>query len=558
VGFLKLPDIREIALLMPAEPGRFRWGKLLSRAKFAARWIVVATAQTPMRHVYHAVYRWHVWFAIRAARKFPGTRAVYITRSMAAGAVAIGISDIDMVVVGDWPEQEQIRLMRSLGVLTAISPLYDSVLWQQVHHVDSLRNLWETDYFFQSRFDEGRRQWKLVYGEDVIAGLPAAPPERMGGASYMEVLSWWLHFIASTFGSGPTAADAIFRRSVAYKAVTEISSVERALTTGRKAESRQASLRLAMEDAAQGDRNFLERLERSASSGHLRFRGDIQKESLHYLLPLLDRIHCKLATLPSFESIGQFRVDARPDEILRTPSAIAHARRLIEHVKLRWHGYQAACLAPSAACFTPDELILLIQVKPDELPSLAQVRELCRLHAAARPALPQHITLYLLLPAGACQLEFVNLTEMWRVMLFPPSTPDLFSLIQDPEFQIDGHFPTLLSVPAWTRYSSDLAIEERNVRRSVLTRVTPDVFPSSIEIIRNVYRHLQLEVLTRSSAEGTAIFALSPAAIERALSLADASVLIPLREAYASEMRGARTDVRPLVPRIMTLLQSFS
>jgi hypothetical protein len=118
---------------------------------------------------------------------------------MATGNIDIGVSDIDMVMVGEWPEEEQIRLMRALGILSAISPLYDAGLWQQVHCADTLRNLWETDYFFQSRFDEGRTQWKLAYGSNIVAGLPPVPLERVGGGYYMEARNWWLHFVASMF-----------------------------------------------------------------------------------------------------------------------------------------------------------------------------------------------------------------------------------------------------------------------------------------------------------------------------------------------------------------------
>jgi Nucleotidyltransferase domain len=548
-------------LLMPGEAGRFRWGKLLSRAKLALRWVVVATAQAPLSHFYRGVYRAHVWYALRVAKKFKGTRAVYITRSMATGTITIGISDIDLVIVGEWPEEEQIRLMRSLGALTAISPLYDSGLWQQVYGVANLRELWETDYFFQSRFNEGRTQWKLAYGEDIIASLPPVPPDRLGGGFYMEVRSWWLHFIASTFGSGPTAKDAIFRNSIAYKAVTEIATIARTMSAGGASELRAESLRMEIEDSSGATRDFLERLEQSARRRHLGFDGDIQEESLRFLLPVLDQIHAKLGEMPSFEAIGPFRLDANSAEVLRTPSAIAHAHRLIDHVKQRWQGYQGACLAPSAAAFALDDLLLLINVNPRELPSLSQMRELTTLHAAARETLRQRISIYLLLPAGACQLEFINFTEMWRVMVFPPSTPDLFTLIQRPEFLIDGQSATLLRAPAWSRFASDLAIEERNVRRSVLSKVTPDVFPSSIEIIRNVYRHLQLEVLTRTSTNGNAVFALSPAAIERelrSLSLSDGAVLDPLRDAYARELQGETSNVRPLIPQIMSFLQRFS
>ncbi|HEY1759325.1 MAG TPA: hypothetical protein VGG72_28395 [Bryobacteraceae bacterium] len=556
-----MPDIREVSLLMPGDPGRFRWGKMLSRAKMAVRWAVVATAQTPLRFFYGSIYRAHVWYAVRVAKRFPGTRAIYVARSVAKGEIVFGVSDIDMVMVGEWPEDEQIRLMRKLGLLSALSPLYDSGLWQQVHTRESLHNLWETDYFFQSRFDEGRRQWKLEYGSDLVAALGQVPRERKAGGYYMEVRSWWLHFIASTFGSGPTAKDAIFRNSIAYKAVTEVLNIARAMQTGRAPEeSRRAALRRSIDEAQNQNRDFLSRLEESAKVGHLRFRGDIQEESLQLLLPVLDRLHADLRKLPSFAPLGEFQVDARAEELLRTPQAIAHARRLAQHLKQAWPSYRGAYLAPSAACFAMDDLLLLIEVDPAQLPDLAQLRTLCAFHEQSRARVPQRIALYLLLPSGACQLEFVNFTEMWRVLIFPPSTPDLFTLIRRPEFLIDGELPAIAGKPVWSRFARDLAVEELNVRRSVLSRVTPDVFPNSIEILRNVWRHLQLEVLVRTSAAGSAIFALSLGAVRRELqklALAEGNLLSLLEDAYQCEISGNASDVRPLIPRIMAYLTGF-
>jgi hypothetical protein len=556
-----MPDVREIMLLMPGEAGRFRWGRFFSRVKFGVRWTVAATARTPMRYLYRAIYRVHIWLAVRIANSFPGTRAIYVTRSVAKGEISYGVSDIDMVIVGEWPEDEQIRVMRRLGALTAFSPLYDSGLWQQVHNLNNLRNLWETDYFFQSRFDEGRRDWKLESGADLVATLPPVPTDRVGGGYYMEARSWWLHFIASAFGSGPTAQDRIFRNSIAYKAVTEILEIGRALQTGSGSEeSRRKSLRNSIDKAQGSERDFLTRLEETAAKNYIRFRGDVQEESLGCLLPALNQIHRELRDLRSFAQVGEFEVDARPEEMLRSPQATAHARMLMEHARDAWPGYQAAYLAPSAACFAMDDLLLLIEVDLARLPNLSQLRAICNLHAHFRAQAPQRIALYLLLPDGACQLEFINFTEMWRVLLFPSSTPDLFSLIRRPGFLLDGEVHSSPMTPVWSRFAYDVATEELNVRRSVLSKVTPDVFPNSMEILRNVWRHLQLEVLVRTSDLGSALFALSTDAIRRGLQSfeqCDDGLLHSLEDAYKSELAGSPSEVRSLIPQIMSYLRSF-
>jgi hypothetical protein len=548
-------------LLMPDDPGRFRGGRVFARAKVLVRWIVVATARTPLKHFYRLVYRAHVWCAVRAAKGFAGTGCVYSTRSVAKDDIAFGVSDVDMVVIGEWPEEEQIRLMRRLGTLAALSPLYDSGLWQQVHNRASFHNLWETDYFFQSRFDEGLREWKLEYGTDIAASLPAVPEERRGGGNYMEVRSWWLHFIASAFGAGPTAHDPIFRNSIAYKSVTEILEIGHVLSAGSPSGSRRDALHAAIQRSAGSDRDFLARLADSARKNHLSFRGDVQAESLELLFPALDQIHTRLIDLSCFRPVGEFTVDADPEEVLRLPESVAYARGLIRQIAAHWPAYRAAYLVPSASCFAMDDLLLLIELDPAVLlPGIHELREICAVHARSRAQSPQRIALYLLLPAGAVQLEFVNFTEMWRVLMFPPSSPDVFTLIERQEFVIDGApFKTNVT-PVWSKFAYDVALEELTLRRSVLSKVSPDVFPSPIEILRNVWRHLQLEALLGTADRGATRFPLSPAAVRRqlaALGLSDNPLLSALEEAYESEMKGGTSNVRSKIPEIVSYLRSF-
>lgn len=556
-----MPDIRQIALLIPDDPARFRGGRFLSRVKWGIRRAIAASAHTPLKHLYHAVYRAHVRLAVSVAGSFSLTRSVYVSRSLARDEITYGVSDVDMVIVGEWPEDEQIRLMRRLEVLTKISPLYDSGLWQQVHHRESLRDLWETDYFFQSRFDEGRRQWKLEYGSDLAAALPPVPDDRRGGGYYMEARNWWLHFIGSAFGSGPTAQDQVFRNSIAYKAVTEILEVEHALkTNGSPEKSRTIAIRNSIERSQGKERDFLERLEASARRNHVLFRGDLQAESTEVLLSALDRIHNQLARTPSFESAGEFEVGANPEEVLRGPESIALARRLVAQAKADWPGYRAAYLVPGTPSFAIDDLLLLIEVDPVDVPSFHSLREFCKSHARWRSESVQRIVLYLLGPSGACQLQFVSFDEMWRVLLFPPSSPDVFTVIQCQEFVLDGAPSCPLVRPVWSRFAYDLALEEVNVRRSVLSKVSPDVFPGPLEIVRNVWRHLQLEVIVRTAQRGCASLPLSLAAIRRgleSLGLSDDGLLLRLQEAYVSELQRQPSGVRDLIPELIVYLKSF-
>jgi hypothetical protein len=550
-----MADVRELILVETVSAGGLTFARAVSRFKFAIRWMVVATAGTPLRFLYRAIYRLHISYALRTLRRFPGTRAVYLSRSMAKGEITIGVSDIDMVILGEWPDQEREQLGLAVRKLMALSPLYDSTLWQQIHTVAELRTLWESDYHFQSRFDQGRTQWKLAYGNtDYVKTLPEIPPDRVAGAHYMDTRLWWLYFIASTFGEGPLAQDPIFRNSICYKVVTEIGNIATALETGTVEYSRSKGLAAQIASSNGANRDFLLRLQKSAGRRHLKFDGNIQEEAFQFLLPLIEQMTSKLALQPHSPT---FHVDAAPEELLLTPAAQRHANILVEHAKDQWKCFRAAYLVPSiASTFAIDDLLLLIEVDPARLPSLGQIKDLGKLHVTGRASFRQRVVLFLLLPEGAYQLEFVNFLEVWRVLVCPEANPDVFTLISRPEFRLAGESATVFRKPIWSDFANDLVNEESGVRRSAMAHA-PAELPSSIEIIRNVYRHLQLDIIQRTAAGGRPVIPLTPAAIERALlslGLPESPVLRALREAYESELNGISVDVLPLIPEIGAFL----
>jgi hypothetical protein len=550
-----MADVRELILVETVGAGGLTFARAVSRFKFAIRWMVVATAGTPLRFLYRAIYRLHISYALRTLRRFPGTRAVYLSRSMAKGEITIGVSDIDMVILGEWPDQEREQLGLAVRKLMALSPLYDSTLWQQIHTVAELRTLWESDYHFQSRFEQGRTQWKLAYGNtDYVKTLPEIPPDRIAGAHYMDTRLWWLYFIASTFGEGPLAQDAIFRNSICYKIVTEIGNIASALETGIVEYSRGKGLAAQIASSKGANRDFLLRLQKSAGRRHLTFDGNIQEESFQFLLPLMEQITSQVTLQPHSPT---FHVDAAPEEMLLTPAAQRHANILVEHVKDQWQGFRAAYLVPSiASTFAIDDLLLLIEVDPARLPSLGQIKDLGKLHVTGRASFRQRVVLFLLLPEGAYQLEFVNFLEVWRVLVCPEANPDIFTLISRPEFRLAGESATVFRKPIWSDFANDLVNEESGVRRSAMAHA-PAELPGSIEIIRNIYRHVQLDIIQRTAAGGHPVIPLTPAAIERALlslGLPESPVLRALREAYESELNGISVDVLPLIPEIGAFL----
>jgi hypothetical protein len=552
-----MPDLREIMLLDKMGSRLFRLPALFrmsseSRLRLR-RAVVISAGFPPLAWIYKWIYKAHVSYAVRVLKRLPNTRAIYVARGVALGEIVAGVSDVDLVVLGDWTEEQHGLAMTALRRLSDLSPLYDAMLWQHAHSVPSFRNLYETDLYWQFRFDQGRTHWKLLYGDDVAGALPRPPTERLAGGYYMDVRNWWDNCRATLVGSGVVARDRIFRNSIAYKAVVEVLSAGVLLKGDVPETSRRAVVQRAVPDASGPGRVFLERLERTAASRFLRYDGDVREDAFRFLLPLLEEFHAKLSAAEIFRPLSgaALIVDCPASEVLRSKAAELHACRIVNFVKRRWTGYRGAHLFPSVSFFNLDDLMLLIRVDPSDLPSAEQVRALCEFHAASRP--PQRIALLLLLREGAYQVETESMLELWHLLICPPANPDVFALLADPEFVLDGEVIVSANAPHWTPFAQFLVEEELAVRRAAMAKTGGDQSMRAIELIRNLWRQLQLQVIDQSARDGQLTVPLTPQAVMRGLERLGAptsAVLDAFRAAYEDALEGVETDVRPLLPEI--------
>ena len=551
-----MADIREIALLQQQHSARNAppWARFASQLKLLLRRFVVLTSGTPLRILYQAVYRAHIGYALRQLRRFPGTRAVYLARGLASPDVVYGVSDIDLVTLGDWSDADHGKVVAAMQRLNRLSPLYDTTLADQVHQIPVVRNLFETDYSVQFRFTQGRRSWKLLFGADLNAQLPAVCPEKIPGGFYMEVRNWWRYFAGSAFGGGPLAVDEIFRNSICFKAVADIVDIQFRMANGAGSASRKEAVERAGSVDGTGHSAYLRRLLNCARRRFLRFDGDVIEETFRFLLPAIDAFHAELAATPLMAAIGDgVRIDATAAETLRTPAAQAHAMAIAEFARKCWPGYRGSYLTPSLSFLNMDDLLLIVDVDAARLPSAAQVRALCRRHAEAAANLRQRVSIYLRLDDGAFQLDILSPIELWHFLISPAAVPDVFAPEGIDAFRIDGA-PRAGVIPRWTRFARDLVDEELAVRRKAMSKMSEAgrLMPSLV-ILRNLWRHLQLEVVQRSAEMGRPVIPLTPHAVCRALASwgVDATALEGLRDAYAGELEGRPCDAAALLRNAM-------
>ena len=141
-----------------------------STAKRLLRLLVVATAVPPFAWVYRAIYRLVRWLTVRGYRRWPGLRAIYLTRGVAGGDFVPGVSDIDFAVfleAATAAEQERLRdrHRRWAKRVWLVDP--ELLLFDQ----PSLRVAYARNPYFQFRLNEGRRGWWLLHGHDLLGEL---------------------------------------------------------------------------------------------------------------------------------------------------------------------------------------------------------------------------------------------------------------------------------------------------------------------------------------------------------------------------------------------------
>jgi hypothetical protein len=552
-----MADLRDAALLNQMKAGASRVAPQVNlgvRFKLAIRRFVVASSATPLCSFYNAIYRWHLAYAVRRLRRLTGVHSIYVTRGMALSEVLPGISDIDLNIYGEWNNLQEAAVNSELDRLMRLSPLFDA---QPAQSIESLQSLYATDYSFQLSLHQGRTEWRLMYGEGVFDLLPDMPISRVAGAYYMELRVWWGRFVNSAFGFGEMAIDELFRTSTAYKVVANLMNFQSVLEGGPPESSRSRMMQSALSRMAGEDRRLLQRLVASADSRHRSFDGNIQEETFPFLLRNYEEVHAKLRGTPSFQSIAaQIHIDASASEMLVSSSARAHAETMVEWVKKNWTGFRAAYLVPSLSFYYPDDLVLLLEVDPADLPTVAQIRQLCRYSIDGGSRLIQRVAPYLLLAGGAYELEILSEVELWHHTFHPLANPEIFALIERREFVLHGAPRGPSEPPVWTRFGSDLIDEELMIRRAALSKIAEAGNIASLELLRNLWRHLQLEIVQRSAAGGSVLLPMTPAAVQRALQMfgfPGGALLEQLRVAYESEINGEPVDVSPLLPGLMQM-----
>jgi predicted nucleotidyltransferase len=500
--------------------------------------------------------------AVFLFRKYPAVKAIYLCRGWAKGEEFPGVSDIDFLVIlkcEEWSNEDQEELIRSYNKLARITILLDKNL--EVYNENTFYKKYETNHYCQYRFTEGKETWQLLYGKDYVENLPSLPLEKLYGGLIAEIKVWWALFTRCFLQCSKSKQDAVTRNTICHKVISEILKMNLAMNFGILTFLRSEALKLSRQHLRIEDIGFVGKLERIAKERFINSDEHILEETKNFLIPYLDRSYEQFGTHPFLNPLRDIRlkVDSPKDEYINTKTERTHIEHVIDHVKRGWpNSYRGAYLVPSVF-FNVDDLLLMIEVDPEQLPTVRQLSALYFLHRDAQIQIRHRIRLFILLPNTAFQIDSEDPRQSWQSILYPPCNPDVFELLGRPAFAIDegGYHP--ITRPFWSPLIEHFLWEEKILLNDVLKN--PSIYKlNSLDFLRIFWKTAQIFLMNRLLQEETILCPLTVPAIERGLR--EEGIPLPfhlqnLMDAYQIELTGRASTITDLIPVAIDYLREI-
>jgi hypothetical protein len=190
-----------------------------SSLKYFLQRLALRTQFPPFTWFYRALYAVSIRLCVRRFRRIRGVRSVYLRRGLASGRPVYGLSDIDLlVVVEDDPEgraaaqvRYQYEFLRRMIPMMAEGEL-------ALYDPNQLLALYRYSPFHRNRFEQGRHEWKRLFGDDVFSYLPATP-EDTRFLVLQELMPAW-YYLAQELAIDD-ARPLYLRRYVGYKSIAD-------------------------------------------------------------------------------------------------------------------------------------------------------------------------------------------------------------------------------------------------------------------------------------------------------------------------------------------------
>lgn len=441
--------------------------------KAKLRWFLASSSHSPLVWVYLGIYRLVIWLAVLVLRRYHSVVAIYLCRGCAKGDITPGISDIDLIVVianGSKEKHSIQRAFQFLGLITAgVIDYYPNFARSK----EAVEHCWRTTPCWQYRFHEGKRTWKVLYGTDLLASLPPLTETQRIGSCYAEMNHWWLAFAQQLLKTTDHHQDTVMRNVICYKAICELLNLDCAMRTGTYRRNRSEGLERCNTD-------FARRLKALSAERFLPPDDQLMDETLKLLLTFFINLWDGFSDrpfLPIHNGTSQL-VDCQAGDLQVGDDTRQHLQVLHEYLQTHWREKCLGTHLVKSAFFDFDDLLLIIDIAEDMLPTIQEITGLTRLKRHVQPVPPEQIFLFLRLGPMAFPITPIKPRDLHRGILTPATAPDVFLQL--------GVSPVY-----WTDYTkwylSDWQANDQWVNACARKRLQLSLIATSAESRRVVY-----------------------------------------------------------------------
>jgi predicted nucleotidyltransferase len=218
--------------------------------------LTVRTQFFPFVCFYRALYALAIRLCVRRLSRVRGVRSIYLRRGLTAGRPLYGLSDIDLLVVTDTAHRSRVaeRVRYQYELLCRLIPMLP-VGELELYEPRQFRLLHEYSPFYRHRFEQGRNEWRRLWGDNIFKDLPPVPGET-SLLALQELSPAWYYLSQDLLAED--ARPAYLRRYVAYKAVGEAARATMTAQGGRPGISRETALYQASEEYTEASRALKE------------------------------------------------------------------------------------------------------------------------------------------------------------------------------------------------------------------------------------------------------------------------------------------------------------
>jgi hypothetical protein len=388
--------------------------------KTKARYLLAWSSIPPLFFVYRQMYRFAISISVLLFRQCRGIRSVYLTRGCTKSQIAPGVSDIDFILVVGPDDRERRRaesVFRSLDVFSAgLIPYHSSFVVNE----EELHYRWHTTPVWRYRYQEGKFNWSLLHGTEMLTALPPITGSERTSSCFSEMHYWWTQFVDFLLQNEMYRGDIVLRRAICIKAVPEVLNALNALRTGEFCFSREEALR-------REDSPLCRKLRENATQRVPRRDKAVEEACFRFLVQSFLDLWIEFRDDPFLPVYRDVQQTVQPaTAALEREKAQAPFREISRYLADEWNGRCQGVHLVKSAFYQLEDSLLLIDTSMDSLPSLGDLERLLALRRRVYAGCQTPTWFFLRLGQVIFPITPNVPRDYNRGVLTPATAPDVF------------------------------------------------------------------------------------------------------------------------------------